>query len=114
MASAIESGSADSLSNTAIFCSWPSSSSRKLSLVRPPIGDPFASVTVTKTLTSFTSATKVVAGSDCCSELCPGLSDPDFAGFDLAGVCWEVCCVELCWEDDCCAQALPHREKRQR
>src|SRR2546423_14137262 len=46
----------------AIFCSRPSSCSTKFSFFSPAIGEPCASVTVTKTLTSLTSTLSVVSG----------------------------------------------------
>src|SRR6202167_5665250 len=57
--STIDSGSADSLSKTAIFCSLPSSFRRKFSFCRLDTGAPRASVTVTNTFTSFTSTLRV-------------------------------------------------------
>src|ERR1700730_2171237 len=63
MASTIESGKADSLSNTAIFCSCPSSRNWKLSFFSAAIGAPCSSVTVTNTFTSLTSTLKVVSDS---------------------------------------------------
>src|SRR6266404_282954 len=63
IASTIERGNADSRLKIAIFCSLPSSFSAKFSFCRLETGPPWASVTVTKTLTSFTSDLKVVSGS---------------------------------------------------
>src|SRR5258708_2851757 len=57
----MESGSSDSLSNTDTFCNPSSSSTWKFSLVNPATGAPCWSVTVTNTLTSFTSTLKVVS-----------------------------------------------------
>src|ERR1700691_3149039 len=59
----MDKGSADSLLKIAIFCSFPSSFSKKFSLCRFATGAPRASVTVTNTFTSFTSTLMVVSGS---------------------------------------------------
>ena len=73
-------------SKTAILCSWSSSFSTKFSLVSPPMGAPCSSVTVTNTLTSLTSTTIVVEGSDWPGE-CPR--------FCWAGFCWgAVSCAQ--------------------
>src|SRR6202021_3317209 len=55
----IESGRADSLLKIAIFCSLPSSFRTKFSFCKFASGAPCASVTVTKTFTSFTSTLMV-------------------------------------------------------
>ena len=63
MASTIESGKADSLSKTAIFCSRSSSFNWKLSFFSDAMGLRDSSVTVTNTFTSLTSTLKVVSDS---------------------------------------------------
>jgi hypothetical protein len=62
MSSTIESGNADSLSNTATVWGLPSSRSPKFSFFRPATGAPCSSVTVTNTFTSLTSTLRVVPG----------------------------------------------------
>ena len=69
-ANTMESGKADSLSKMAIFCSLPSSLSLKLSFSSLPIGAPCSSVTVTNTLTSFTSTFSVEDGSCAAAQAC--------------------------------------------
>src|SRR5450631_3638011 len=60
ISSTIESGRADSLLNTAIFCGLPSSLISKLPWVSPATGAPCSSAMLTNTLTSLTSTLMVV------------------------------------------------------